>query len=173
MKTYVLKAVFLLAGLVLAFALAAADAPKGPREDDIPIVDDPLTSLSETIDIGRQFGTPPCVSRKSGRTMIDVVRPDARRILVHRFDGDWRELDAVVRYLRRLLIAVPEGGKLSPSANWAEVRPVEILASIEFADGQRRPLHLANGYAHFQDAAGCEWWARYLGPDKRRWVIRR
>src|SRR5688572_19005716 len=156
MKTYVPKAVFMLAGLVLAFDLAAADS-KGLREDDIPIVGEPLPSLSETIDTGRQFGTPPCVSRKPGRTMIDVLRPDARRILVHGFDSAWRELDGVKRYLRRLLIAVPEGGKLSPSEYWSEFRPVEILASIEFSEGQRRPLHLANGYAHFQDASGCEW----------------
>ena len=51
-------------------------------------------------------------------------------------------------------------------------RPAEIFASVEFANGRRRPLQLANGYAHAQDASGCEWWGRYLGPDRSKWVVR-
>jgi hypothetical protein len=60
---------------------------------------------------------------------------------------------------------------LSPHVYWAEFRQGEILASVEFAGGQRWPLELANGYAHVQDGSGCEWWARYLGPDRSRWVV--
>ena len=38
--------------------------------------------------------------------------------------------------------------------------------------GQPRPLRGANGYVHVQDTAGCEWWARDLGPDPSQWVVR-
>jgi hypothetical protein len=44
-------------------------------------------------------------------------------------------------------------------------------ASVEVADGQR-PLQIANGYAHVRDGSGCEWWARYLDPDRSKWVVR-
>ncbi len=74
-------------------------------------------------------------------------------------------------YIVRLLNAMPEGGAPSPGVYWAEMREGEVLASVEFVDGRRAPLHLANGYAHAQDSAGCEWWGRYLGPDRSKWVV--
>ena len=78
----------------------------------------------------------------------------------------------VKAYIGRLLSAVPEGGTLVPTVYWAEGRSAEIFGSIEFPQGQRRPLRAANGYAHLKDAAGCEWWGRYLGPDRSNWVVR-
>ena len=27
------------------------------------------------------------------------------------------------------------------------------------------------GYAHLEDSAGCEWWGRYLGPDRSKWFV--
>jgi hypothetical protein len=162
----------MLVGLVLAFDLAAGESPAGPREDDIAIVSDPQPSLSEKIDLGRRFGTAPCVSRQPRQTIREVLFPDAQRMLIHQFDSrNWRDLEAVRNYVRRLLRTEPEGGILSPGVYWAELRPAEILASVEFSDGQRRPLQLANGYAHFQDRSGCEWWVRYLGPDRSKWVV--
>jgi len=71
----------------------------------------------------------------------------------------------------RLLAAVPEGGAPSPGVYRAEMREGEIIASVEFADGRRAPFHLGNGYAHGQDSAGCEWWGRYLGPDRSKWIV--
>ena len=60
----------------------------------------------------------------------------------------------------------------SSSICWAEGKSVEILASVEFKSGQRTRIEFANGYAHFEDESGCEWWARYLGPDRSRWIVR-
>jgi hypothetical protein len=163
----------MLAGLALAFGLAIASSVGSVTGDGIEILDDPRPSATDTIDLGRRFGTAPCVSKQPGKTILEVLLPDAKRILIHRFDsGEWGNLEAVKGYIKRLLSAEPEGGMLSASVHWAELRPLEILASVEFANGQRQPLQVANGYAHFQDGSGCEWWARYLGPDRSRWVVR-
>jgi hypothetical protein len=160
-------------GVALAFGFAVGNSPTRLPGDDIEILNDPRPSASGKIDLGRRFGTAPCVSRQSGKTMLEVLRPAAKRILVHQFDSrGWRDLETVKGYIRRLLSAEPEGGMPSAGVYWAESRPAEILASVEFANGQRRPLQLANGYAHFQDMSGCEWWARYLGPDRGKRVVR-
>jgi hypothetical protein len=161
----------LLAGLTLWLAPAAA-CLAATAADEIEIVDDPHPAASDGIDLGRRFGDTACPSPPPRRTILEASSPDARRILIHHFDGrDWPDVEAVKVYVRRLLQAEPEGGRLSPGVYWAEMRPAEVLASVEFADGHRRPLHIANGYAHAQDGAGCEWWARYLGPDRRTWIV--
>jgi len=140
-------ALSMLVGLALGLGLGVRRSSSGLPEDDIEILDEP--SASEKIDLERPFGTPFCYDRR-----------------------DWRDLATVTGYVRRLLGAEPEGGMLSRGVYWAESRPVEILASVEFSTGQRRPLQLANGYAHVQDGSGCEWWGRYLGPDRSQWVVR-
>jgi hypothetical protein len=162
----------MLVGLALAPDVVAADSATSLREDEIAVVADPRASPSEKIDLGRRFGKASCGERRPGGTMLEVLLPDAQRILVHRFDSRvWPDLDAVKSYVRRVLRAEPEGGSLSPGVYWAESRAAGILASVEFSSGQRRPLQLANGYAHFQDGAGCEWWARYLGPDQSKRTV--
>jgi hypothetical protein len=156
-----------LAGVLTLFAAAAP-----PAGAAIEIVDAPRAITSERIDVGRRFGTPPCPPRPGGKTVLEALG-DARRILIHQFEvGEWPSFESVRDYIRRLLSAVPEGERLAPAVYWAESRLTEVFASVEFPRGQPRPLRLANGYAHVQDAAGCEWWARYLGPDQSRWVVR-
>lgn len=163
----------MLGGLALALGLGVGISVGSLSGGGIDILNDPRPAATDKIDLGRPFGTAPCVSKQPGRTILGMLLPDANRILIHRFDrGEWRDLETVKGYIRRLLSAEPEGGMLSASVHWAELRPMEIFASVEFANGQRRPLHVANGYAHFQDGSGCEWWARYLGPDRSKWVVR-
>ena len=55
----------------------------GGAEDDIEILNDPRSSATEKVDLGRRFGTAPCVSIQSGKTMLELLRPAAKRILVH------------------------------------------------------------------------------------------
>ena len=83
----------------------------------------------------------------------------------------WPDIEVVKGYIRRVLTAVPEGGAASPMPYWAEPVRTQIVASLEFR-GSSGLLELANGYAHLVDAAGCEWWARYLGEDRSRWIVR-
>ena len=138
----------------------------------IDIVDDPRVVASDRIDVGRRFGTAACESRLPSHTILSAL-PDAQKILVHQFDGrEWPSFGAAKDYIRRLLSAVPEGGQLVPTVYWAEGRSTEIFASVEFSQGEPRPFRVANGYAHVQDPSGCEWWARYLGPDQSKWVVR-
>ena len=163
----------MLGGLALAFGLSVGSSVRGLSGDGINILNDPRLSAPDQVDLGRHFGTAPCVSKQPGKTILAVLLPEAKQIVIHQFDsGEWGDLEGVKSYIRRLLTAEPEGGRLSARVHWAEMRPMEILASIEFANGQRRPLQVANGYAHFQDGSGCEWWARYLGPDRSKWVVR-
>ena len=142
-----------------------------PVEAVIDIVDDPRIVSSDRIDVGRRIGTATCETTRPGQTILQAI-PDAQTILIHQFDAQWPSFDVVKAYIRRLLSAVPEGGQLVPTVYWAEMRSAEIFGSIEFPPGQHRPLRVANGYAHLQDAAGCEWWGRYLGPDRNTWVVR-
>lgn len=158
--------------LALAIGLAVVRSPTGLLAGDLVILGDPRPDRAEPSDLGRRFGTAPCASAEPPRTVREALGPDVDRILVHRFDARrWPDLDAAQTYITRVLTAVPEGGRLSPGVYWAEGRPPEILASVEFSDRRRGAFHLANGYAHVQDGAGCEWWARYLGPDRAKWVV--
>jgi hypothetical protein len=157
--------------LVLAVGLLVSPLSTGLQAGDLVILGDPRPDGAETSDLGRRFGTALCASGPP-RTVLDALGPDAERILIHRFDaGRWQDLEAARTYIARVLTAVPEGGRLSPGVYWAEARPPEILASVELSNGRRQAFHLANGYAHVQDSAGCEWWARYLGPDRAKWVV--
>lgn len=138
----------------------------------IEIVDDPRAVTAERIDVGRRFGTTACPTKPAGKTVLEALG-SARKILIHQFDArEWPSFESVRDYFVRLLSAVPEGDQLAPTVYWAESRLTEVFASVEFGRGQPRPLRVANGYAHVQDAAGCEWWARYLGPDQSKWIVR-
>ena len=164
--TWVVGALALLA-VVIGPTLAIA-----PAHAAIEIVDDPRAVTAERIDVGRRFGPTACPTKPAGKTVLEALG-SARKILIHQFDaGEWPSFESVRDYLARLLSAVPEGDQLAPTVYWAESRLTEVFASVEFGRGQPRPLRVANGYAHVQDAAGCEWWARYLGPDQSRWIVR-
>ena len=160
-------------GVVAASACLAAllTVSALPVEAALDIVDDPRLVATDRIDVGRRFESASCETTRPGRTILEAI-PDARKILVHQFDGEWPTFEVVKAYIQRLLGAVPEGGKLVPTVYWAEMRSAEIFGAIEFPQGQRRPFRAANGYAQLQDAAGCERWERYLGPDQNNWVVR-
>jgi len=157
---------------LLAVAMVAAAAVVAPAQAAVDIVDDPRAVTSERVDVGRRFGTTACPTKPGGKTMLEALG-GARKILIHQFEArEWPSFEAVRDYVERLLGAVPEGDRLAPTVYWAESRLTEVFASVEFPRGQPRPLRVANGYVHVQDAAGCEWWARYLGADQSRWVVR-
>ena len=122
----------------------------------------------------RVDGTAPLETKCAGpnppRTLGEIVGADARRIIVREYDADWIDLPTVADYIRRLWSA--ETGGWWPFQLFSERAPSEIDASIESADGRLRPLELGNGYAHAMDAAGCEWWMKFIGPDRSRSVVR-
>ena len=125
-------------GLDLAFGGGVGESSTAPPEPEIEILNDPRPSFSARIDLGRRFGDAPCPSKQSRKTIREALRPDAKRILIHQYDDrSWRDLTPVRGYLSRLLSAEPEGGMLSSAVYWAEARPAEIFASVEFANGQR------------------------------------
>jgi hypothetical protein len=161
-----------LALALLAVAIVLAPGAVVPAPAAIEIVDDPRAITSQRIDVGRRFGATGCPTRPPGKTVLEALG-DARKILIHQFDAhEWSSFETVRDYVLRLLSAAPEGDRLAPTVYWAESRLTEVFASVEFPRGQPRPLRVANGYVHVQDAAGCEWWARYLGPDPSKWIVR-
>ena len=158
--------------LLAVVAMVPTAAVVAPAQAAVEIVDDPRAVTSERIDVGRRFGTTACPTKPAGKTVLEALG-SARKILIHQFDArEWSSFESVRDYLLRLLSALPEGDQLAPTVYWAESRLTEVFASVEFPRGQPRPLRVANGYVHVQDAAGCEWWARYLGADQSRWVVR-
>jgi hypothetical protein len=168
--------ILLLIALVLAAEGHGLSALQIGGADQFPIIDAPrkygVSELSR--DIGRTFEAPtPCLVRSSGATILQILGPNARAIHVHHYKKPaWPDMSVVREYLHRILGGLPEGGGTSSGVYWAEGRRVEILASVEFRSGQRTRMAFANGYAHFEDESGCEWWARYLGPDRSRWIVR-
>jgi len=96
----------MLGGLALAFGLSVGSSVGSLSGDGIEILNDPRPSAPDKIDLGRPFGTAPCVSKQPGKTILEVLLPDAKRILIHRFDsGEWGDLEGVKGYIRRLLSA--------------------------------------------------------------------
>ena len=168
--------IVLLIGLVVAVKFRGLAALQIGGTDQIAIIDAPreyaLSELSR--DLGRSFGAPtPCSARRPGATILEILGPNARAILVHRYDRPaWPDMAVVTEYLRRILAGLPEGGHLSSGVYWAEGRGVEISGSIEFRNGQRSQIEFANGYAHVEDESRCQWWGRYLGADRSRWIVR-
>lgn len=128
----------------------------------------------------KAFSVPPQTARDRGtkcsgptppRTLGAIVGSNKGRIVVHDYTAAWIDLSTVAAYIRRLWAVAPEGGEWWSFQAFSEPALNEIDLSIESADGRRRPLELGNGYAHAMDA-GCEWWARFLGPDRSRWIVR-
>jgi len=141
----------------------------------VEVSNDPRAYYGDELaqDVGRYFRDTRCASRRPAANSIrELLGPDLKRVLVHYYAPAWRDFVAVSNYIGRLLDATPENGKLYQDGLWSEVRSAEIIASLEFQNGLRTKILLANGYAHFVDASGCEWWARYFGPDKTKWVVR-
>jgi len=163
-----------LVGVLALLTVVSAPAPAvtSPAHAAVEIVDDPRAITTERIDVGRRFGTTACPTRPAGKTVLEALS-GARKILIHQFETrEWPSFETVRDYVERLLDAVPEGERLAPTVYWAESRLTEVFATVNFGSGQPRPLRVANGYAHVQDARGCEWWARYLGPDQSKWIVR-
>ena len=161
--------------LIVIFAGLVAQCLQGMRGRDIEIVSAPKTYSAEELrrTLGRPFETTPCASPgKAARTISEALGPDARRLLVHHYEPAWHDIGIVRNYIRRLLDAVPETQQVIDHIHWAEGPTVEIIAFVEFQNGKRRPMEIGNGYAHFEDLGGCEWWARYLGGERSKWVVR-
>ena len=125
--------------------------------------------------LGRSFETPGvCLERRSGATILQILGPNARAISIHHYNkAAWPDMAVVTEYLHRILGALPEGEQPSSGVYWAEGKSVEILGTVEFTNGMETRIEFANGYAHFEDEFGCQWWARYLGPDRSRWIVRK
>jgi hypothetical protein len=132
--------------------------------------------LRRVRDVGRPFEPATRCSgvRSQGATIAAILGPETKALIVDRYDkARWPDLALVKDYLGRILDATPEGGSPSAQVLWAEGVAVEISVSIEFRDRRRRRMEFGNGYAHFEDEPGCEWWARYLGGDRSKWTVRR
>ena len=160
--------------LVATFPSHAAAQSSGSAH--IAIVDAPGTGVATALrrDLGRPFEPPrPCEIRQPGGTVREVLGPSVRAILVHNYDRPaWRNMTVVGDYIRRVLDARPEAGDLQPNVYWAEGSRAEVVGSSEFSSGRLSRIEFANGYAHVEDAAGCQWWGRYLGGDRDAWVVR-
>lgn len=92
---------------------------------------------------------------------------------VHRYDeAAWSSITVVTRYTHRIIAGPPETRELLRNVHWAEMKLVETEGTVEFAIGRKSRIEFANGYAHVEDDSGCEWWGRYLGPDRSKWIVR-
>lgn len=167
-----------------AFALFLAVG--GPRPAPIPVVYVPLVySESELYrDVSQSFQSPRnCSGRKPRRifepdgtatTIHELLGDDVKAILVHYYQQPaWQNMAVVTDYIDRIVDAKSGTEFLMSAPNWAEARTVEILAEVEFANGQRRRIEFANGIAHIEDVSGCQWWGRYLGGDRAKWIVRK
>jgi hypothetical protein len=129
---------------------------------------------AERRDIGRPFDESRRCSEKKVVTRIsELLGADVTAIHLQRYDkAAWSNRAVVTDYIHRIIAGQPETGELSPSVNWAEGRRVEIEAMVQFRSGRTSRIEFANGYAHVEDDSGCEWWGRYLGPDRSKWIVR-
>ncbi len=117
---------------------------------------------------GRCSARPP----DQGGTAREVLGRDLRAILVHSYDeATFGGLAGLTVYIRRILVAHPEGGSHQSHPYWSEGYPVVMAGSLEYRDGRRSRIELGNGYLHFEDSRGCQWWGRYLGGDRKSWVV--
>jgi hypothetical protein len=115
----------------------------------------------------------PCPARqRTGSTVFDILGRDVHSLVLARYDRHtWRDAKSAGDYINRIFGAVPEGGAPQTSVYWAESPAVLISGSLAFVQGPRRRVLIGSGYVHFEDESGCQWWARYLGPDKSKWVV--
>ena len=167
----------LLCALVVEAGSASLGASQKGSTDRIAVIDAPRRYAEAELSrsLGREFEAPrTCSERGPGTTVLEILGPDAKVIRIHHYDKKvWRNIAVVREFIRRVLIGRPEGGTPQSSVYWAEFMPVEVSGSVEFRSGQKRRIEFANGYAHFEDEAGCQWWARYLGGDRSTWVVRK
>lgn len=124
--------------------------------------------------IGRPFDeSTRCSGNRSATAIRELMGADAKAIHVHRYDkAAWSSIAVVTEYIHRIFAGQPENRELLRHSYWAEGRLVEIEGAVEFATGRKSRIEFANGYAHVEDDSGCEWWGRYLGPDRSKWIVR-
>ena len=114
------------------------------------------------------------MERRPATTIREILGADVEAIRVHHYDKPtWPNMTVVTEYLHRIVDAHPEGDEMEDGCYWAEGRSVEIMGSVVFTNGQTSRIEFANGYAHVEDGSGCQWWARYLGGDRSKWIVRR
>jgi len=140
----------------------------------VPIVDrSRQIDATEIGSLNRWFSEPPrpCRAAARGGTLSARLGPNLTGVIVGQFTKQWSSMAVVRDYLVRILVATPED--VAPIPPWSNPVSTEIIASATFRTGPPTPLQFGNGYVHFEDQAGCEWFARYLGPDPSKWVVRR
>lgn len=160
-----------------AFALFLAVGAATPAR--IPVVYVPLVYPQSELyrSVSRPFETlrkcPTTGFRQAPTTIRKILSGNATLIRVHYYEKPaWKNMAVVTDYIDRILDAEPEGALIS-SSEWSEGRMVEIVADVEFSSGQRSRIEFANGYAHIEDASGCQWYGRYLGWDRTKWIVRK
>jgi hypothetical protein len=167
-------------GLVAAICASVVDAPGRalqPQKSGDEIEIRRAIEGDGVID-GTRLGRPfkpevQCTSRRKGSTALDVLRPGLTAVVIHRYDRQaWPEIAQAEDYLRRILRAVPEGDGPQEHIYWSEGSLVQIEGTLIFANGPERRMAVGNGYIHFEDQSGCQWWGRFLGPDRKKWVVR-
>jgi len=145
----------------------------------IAILDEPrqYATSEPWRDLGRPFDASSVCSEnrsKTAATIAEALGPNVRAIAVHSYlKPGWPDLSVVADYVHRILAGLPEAGHLARSVIWSEVVFPEIVGSVEFANGPSSRIEFGNGYAHVEDESGCQWWARYLGGDRSKWIVRK
>ena len=167
----------LFVGLVAVIAPVGPEASRTRQSKQIAVIDVSGESVASERrrDIGRSFdGSQPCSERSPATTIRGILGADVEAIRVHHYDKPtWPNITVVTEYLQRIMDAHPEGDELQGMCYWAEGRLVEIVGSVAFTNGRTSRIEFANGYAHVEDGSGCQWWARYLGGNRSKWIVRR
>jgi hypothetical protein len=170
------KAVELAVLIALFFAMAFVGPKRShaSQVDRIQIIDASRDDgTSERRNIGQPFDeTNRCSEKRRVAKIADLLGADVTALHVQRYDKAWSNITVVAEYIRRIMTAEPETRELSPFSNWSEWKPVEIEGTVAFRSGEKSRIEFANGYAHVADASGCEWWGRYLGADRTKWIVR-
>jgi hypothetical protein len=167
----------LLIGLVLAMVFVwrqPSTAGQVDRRIEIHDVSRAYAASERRRDIGRPFDqSTRCSGKRSATTIRELLGAETKVIHVHRYDKEsWSSMTAVTEYIHRIMAGQPETGELLRTIHWAEGMNVEIEGAVEFTSGRKSRIEFANGYAHVEDESGCEWWGRYLGPDRGKWIVR-
>jgi hypothetical protein len=167
----------LLIGLVLGIEFVWCQPSRAGQIDRRIEIDDVSRGYAASErrrDIGRPFDeSTHCSGTRSATTIRELLGADAKAIDVHRYDkAAWSSIAIVTEYIHRIMAGQPEDRELLRKPYWAEERLVEIEGAVEFTSGRKSRIEFANGYAHVEDDSGCEWWGRYLGPDRSKWIVR-
>ncbi len=166
----------LLIGLVLGTVFVWRQPSRAGQIDQLDIIDisRDYAASERRRDIGRPFHeSTRCSGEKSATTIRELLGVKAKAIQVHRYDrAAWPSIAIVTEYIHRIMAAQPETRELLRHTHWAERRLVEIEGAVEFTSGRKSQIEFADGYAHVEDDSGCEWWGRYLGPDRGNRIVR-